>query len=238
MLYQSNAALKAWYDDYLSIPSSSYYSFPIPVVLHVIHAVIMLGRWAKLSAPGTVRPLPNPLPPDPSGSWNNPPSFNSLTPTSSTSTGGGSAPSSLSDDNSSEIAHAIAALKVQLATQPGLSLDVTGTLDRMGSSVEQASAAMAAVSEDPPGMEHNLWSLTATKLRIAQLKLERWAEMVAEEEEEFDVEDEALDEDERGQGNEAHMGTGMYGEWAPNAARGSFDFMDTFSWMNGIDHWG
>ena len=190
--YHSNAALKLWYEEWISFPVSSYHSVPLSVALDIIHAITILGRWAKFAAPGTVRPVSSPLPPDPSGCYNNP-------------ADGTAAPASCNPGVplslcSGQLAHAITTLRMQLATQPGLSLDVTGILGTLGGKFEQASAMLAARSAGPQTREHNVWSLSATKLRIVQLKLEQWAEVVAEGEEGEDEEEE--EEEQEGEEDE------------------------------------
>ncbi|KAH0419566.1 arsenate reductase [Colletotrichum camelliae] len=274
--YQSNAALRAWFDEWLSQPIPSYPYITLPVSLNVIHAITILGRWAKLLLIGDLRrprpsasaPAPDP-PHDPSGNYNNPSPLDSATTpgtTSSTLTGTSSL-SSAASSTESQLAQAIATLKIQLATQPALSLDVPGILGQMGSAMEQAAASLAVHSEDPPGVGHNIWSLTAAKLRIAQLKIEQWAAMVAEEEEEED-ESGGEEEEEEGvyEGVGAEVGQddmqgvidgaavektavpfvgterdlGIFEDsWGGgNPMAGAFDNLGPFSWMDGVGDWG
>jgi hypothetical protein len=53
IFYQSNAALKGWFDTWLSIPVATYYSIPQPTFALVVYAITMMGRWAKYGAPQT-----------------------------------------------------------------------------------------------------------------------------------------------------------------------------------------
>ncbi|KAM0332410.1 hypothetical protein ACHAQA_002690 [Verticillium albo-atrum] len=176
--YQSNAALKAWYEDWLSVPVSSYYCLPMPGHLEITYVVTILGRWAKLAAPGTIRPVSTALPPDPSGSWNNPANDN--------------VPPLLFPG--SQLVQAVTTLKTQLATQPGLELDVTAILGALGSRIEQVSDLLAAGGSDPQAWERNIWARSAIKLKIAQLKLEQFAAAVAEEAGEQEEDDEEEEE--------------------------------------------
>ncbi|KAF5492708.1 hypothetical protein CGCS363_v011148 [Colletotrichum siamense] len=273
--YQSNAALRAWFDEWLSQPIPSYPYITLPVSLNVIHAITILGRWAKLLLIGDLRrpratasaPAPDP-PQDPSGNYNNPSPLDSATTpgtTSSTLTGTSSLSSAASTE--SQLAQAIATLKIQLATQPALSLDVPGILGQMGSAMEQAAASLAVHSEDPPGVGHNIWSLTAAKLRIAQLKIEQWAAMVAEEEDDDESGGEEEEEEEGVyEGVAAEVGQddmqgvidgaaaektavpfvgsardlGIFEDsWGGgNPMAGAFDNLGPFSWMDGIGDWG
>ncbi|KAK1839479.1 arsenate reductase, partial [Colletotrichum chrysophilum] len=200
--------------------------------------------------------------------YNNPSPLDSATTpgtTSSTLTGTSSLSSAASTE--SQLAHAIATLKIQLATQPALSLDVPGILGQMGSAMEQAAASLAVHSEDPPGVGHNIWSLTAAKLRIAQLKIEQWAAMVAEEEDDDESGGEEEEEEEGvyegvaaevGQddmqgvidgaavektavpfvGSERDLGIFEDSWGGGNPMAGAFDNLGPFSWMDGVGDWG
>ncbi|KAF9876741.1 hypothetical protein CkaCkLH20_05587 [Colletotrichum karsti] len=265
--YRANAAIKAWYDDWLVIPISSYNLVTIPVSMTIIHAITTLGRWAKLLLASDMRrrkarqPSEGSLvpPPDPSGDYNNPSPLDSATTTMRSSSY--SPASSPADD--SELAQAVSALKIQFATQPALGLDVSGILGQLGRSMEEASAFLASQSEDPPDAGHNIWSYTATKLKIAQLKLEQWAETVAGEEEDEDEEDEEEGEDPNGDEELNHqtmqgilsggaidknVGSfvgpardfGVYEDnWVGGGdMTGVFDNLGPFSWPDGVGDWG
>ncbi|KFA52362.1 hypothetical protein S40293_09688 [Stachybotrys chartarum IBT 40293] len=170
-LYRSSQALKAWFEDWFSFPVSNYPSLPLPVIVDMTYAITILGRWAKLVTPGAVRPAASPLPVDPSGSYNSR--------ASEVDTPGSEAPSATSSSaEDRKLVQSIIALKARLATQPGLNLDVTGLLDVLGSKLEQASEVLAAQGEDHRAWERNVWKQGAIKVRIAQLKLEQWSEMV------------------------------------------------------------
>lgn len=52
-------------------------------------------------------------------------------------------------------------------------------LKQLCSNMEQASAALVSRSQDPPDIRLNVWSLIAAKLRIVQMKLEKWTQRVA-----------------------------------------------------------
>jgi hypothetical protein len=74
---------------------------------------------------------------------------------------------------------AVAALRSKIQTQPGLSLDVTGILSAICSRFEEANASFQVTSAEPGASDHNIWSMSAIKVRITRAKLERWAEIVA-----------------------------------------------------------
>jgi hypothetical protein len=175
--YRSHAALKQWFDDFLAYPPTSYYCLPLPFSMIIIYAVVILGRWAKLCGPGPgSQPLANPEPSDPSGSYNNP-MLAPLTPASST----------LNDSTSSrgeyQLASALARLKLQLTTQPGLSLDVNGILGTLCDRLERVGAFLAGHDTASEARVPNIWMLKAAKLRIVQFKLQQWADLVEGEDE-------------------------------------------------------
>ncbi|KKF94762.1 hypothetical protein CFO_g2879 [Ceratocystis platani] len=207
--YRSHAALKAWFDDFMTLPIPSYYCIPLPVSMNMIHAVTILGRWAKLSTPyGHLAPTPQPE--DPSGAWNNP--LNEPK---------DSASSTLDDSilptGDSRLIRTLAMLKAQISTQPSLSLDVTGIMEILCNKLEQASSALSARDIDSQAQEYNVWIFQTTKLRIAHFKLQQWAEIVAgqqDEECEFDdgsgddYEDDDGDYDDDGGDGKATAGNG------------------------------
>ncbi|KAL2888520.1 arsenate reductase [Ceratocystis lukuohia] len=207
--YRSHAALKAWFDDFMTLPIPSYYCIPLPVSMNMIHAVTILGRWAKLSTPyGHLASTPQPE--DPSGAWNNP--LNEPK---------DSASSTLDDSilptGDSRLIRTLAMLKAQISTQPSLSLDVTGIMEILCNKLEQASSALSARDIDSQAQEYNVWIFQTTKLRIAHFKLQQWAEIVAgqqDEECEFDdgsgddYEDDDGDYDDDGGDGKATAGNG------------------------------
>ncbi|KAJ5608635.1 hypothetical protein N7528_009202 [Penicillium herquei] len=166
--------------------------------------VVILGRWAKLCGPGPgSQPLATPEPSDPSGSYNNP-MLAPLTPASST----------LNDSTSSrgeyKLVSALARLKLQLTTQPGLSLDVNGILGMLCDRLERVGAFLAGHDTASEARVPNIWMLKAAKLRIVQFKLQQWADLV-----ERGDENEEEDSDNREYHNEiveTGRGVGKYGE--------------------------
>ncbi|KAK4034173.1 hypothetical protein C8A01DRAFT_18978 [Parachaetomium inaequale] len=248
--YRSHAALKQWFDNFLAFPVSSYYCVPLPVSINMIYAIIVLSRWAKLSGPGPIPDLPpTPQPRDPSGSYNNP-AHDPPTPARST----------LNDSPSSEgadhLAAAMAMLRIKLATQPGLRLDVNGVMGALCDRLEQAGAALAARGAggaDPEARERNIWVLKATKLRIAQFKLQKWAKAVAEEGHDDGCEDDdGSDDDDYAMGVGSEKGiempdqegytTGVTGGQTVDVGMSMtgqlYEGMDPFPWTEGWGDWG
>ncbi|KAI0020791.1 hypothetical protein F4780DRAFT_779236 [Xylariomycetidae sp. FL0641] len=198
VFYRSNAALKAWFEFWLSIDVTEYFVLPMPACAQLINAVTMLSRWAKLSSPdtagyaattttttsATTSATPStcgtPDPPDPP-------------PTQPTTTmpgrfrargggGGGGEPAIFPP-----AAAAVSAIKAHFLSQPELQIDILGILQATGTRFEEARRAVRAREEQEQQQqgkaaapwENNIWDLAARKIGLTRLKLERWAEIVA-----------------------------------------------------------
>ncbi|CAM1504443.1 Fc.00g020340.m01.CDS01 [Cosmosporella sp. VM-42] len=222
IFYQSRSALKRFFDNWLSIPVSAYYCQTTAVAAQLVYALTMLGRWAKFAAPVTLTQPPAPMPADLSA--NNPAiamykadsdyahsishSSRRATPADSSPSTNGKEPEvsaqiMLREGTDPRLPAAVAALRSQLKTQPGLSLDVSGILSGVCSRFEEANATLQVVSAEPGVWDHNLWSMSAIKVRITQAKLERWAEIVQAGTESLRLNDEtdtdlSMDEESRG----------------------------------------
>jgi hypothetical protein len=238
--YRSHAAIKAWFDAFLSYPVSSYYCVPLPISINMIYATIVLGRWAKLSGLGG-RTSADIQPRDPSGSYSNP-THGPPTPASSILN---DSPSSADGD---QLAPALAALKVQLATQPGLHLDINGLIETLCDRLDEAGAALVARSMTPHAPEGNVWMLKAAKLRVAQFKLQQWAEMVGGEGVEEEEEDDGMVEGgEQGSQVSHPESQSMEAAGIQQPADGRmampfggavFEGMDDFMWTDDWEDWG
>ncbi|KAF4963841.1 hypothetical protein FSARC_8201 [Fusarium sarcochroum] len=196
IFYQSRNALKQFFDDWLSIPISEYYCQTTPVAAQLVYGLTMLGRWAKFTAPIPLTTATTPMPNDTSAQDPNVELYkadseysasvspsNATPSVAATSTHGKdsqeSSPIVLREGTDPRLPAAVAALRSQVQTQPGLSLDVTGILSGICSRFEEANASFQVVSAEPGTSDHNLWSMSAIKVRITRAKLERWAEIVA-----------------------------------------------------------
>ncbi|KAJ4271337.1 hypothetical protein NW762_000039 [Fusarium torreyae] len=196
IFYQSRNALKQFFDDWLSIPISEYYCQTTPVAAQVVYGLTMLGRWAKFTAPIPLTTATTPMPNDTSAQDPNVELYkvdseysasvspsNATPSVAATSTHGkdsqASSPIVLREGTDPRLPAAVAALRSQIQSQPGLSLDVTGILSGICSRFEDASASFQVASTEPGTSDHNLWSMSAIKVRITRAKLERWAEIVA-----------------------------------------------------------
>ncbi|EFQ25713.1 uncharacterized protein GLRG_00857 [Colletotrichum graminicola M1.001] len=211
--YQSNAALKAWFDTWLSVPAESFCGMALPMVSHMVYGVMMLSRWAWLASRENVpSTLLQAEPVDPFRNHSNialaamEAAINPnarTSPASPSAAPKGSSPwqTTLPDD---DLPRALAALKAQLATQPGLMLDVNGYLDRVVAQLQAVDAAYREMSVDDGEWRDNIWSLGATKVKIAQLRQARWSKMVAAQAEVGEL------KDRRGGGN--HEGVVGQGE--------------------------
>ncbi|KAJ4292537.1 hypothetical protein N0V90_009200 [Kalmusia sp. IMI 367209] len=256
-IYQSMAAIKAWYTNWSNVPSSTYYAFPLTIALDLLYAITILGRWAKLVTPSVMHSVREPLPQDPSGSYNDPPN-----PSTGTTDVNANKPSALdSSGEESGLIDAVATLKAHLVSQPELSIDVTGILSQLICKMEDASAAIVDKSQDAQGAGHNVWSLCAAKLQIAQLKIAQWTEITALNDKYQECRDENIQEttresrtttdeevcqDIRGVHRDPGVlqsdgGLDLHTAWSANATMTGFDgplgVLDPFLWMDWEEDW-
>ncbi|KAF6814807.1 C6 transcription factor [Colletotrichum sojae] len=266
VFYQANAALKEWFAVWLATPMPLFHTMPLTLASHMIFAVVMMSRWAWLAASssGTV-PHSGPgsrggrsVPTDPSTDDPNvalaamEAAINPNTP----ATGSTSTPSSTNNNSSSsksswdspaaadnDLPRVLAELKAQLSRQPDLMIDVADVLNRVAEQLEEVDAAMAEVSADEGPWRGNIWTLGATKVRIAQLRQKRWSDMVSaagEERDDRGEEDEGPEEQgpmvdvemqESMAANFPVMGPWDYdGTWGPNL----YDIVDPTMFLDGI----
>ncbi|TEA20688.1 putative membrane protein [Colletotrichum sidae] len=258
VFYQANAALKGWFEVWLAIPVQALYTMPLTLASHMIFAVVMMSRWAWLAAssgPATFG--------DRSAEMLDPSSNNpnlaiaameaAINPIAGTTPVSSSTPGSHPKGTPSATAAAAAAweppapdrnlpqvlaeLRAQLSRQPELMLDVAGILNRVANQLEEVDAAMAAVSLDSGPARASIWTLGATKVRIAQLRQKKWSDMVEQRE---DGDDDESQEEPGGLGEidmqEAmamnfSMGGWEYeGAWGPNL----YDIVDPSMFIDGM----
>ncbi len=162
IFYRSHAALRAWFEHWLSIPVHIYRWLPMPLCTQLIYGVTMLGRWARL-----VGPL------KPSGP-NGPTTIIDPSTDPSQLVGDLAAASTptVPIRDSPDVPAAIAALREQLRSQPQLALDISAVLGAIGAQFKAADAMCADGGA-------NIWDLCARKVLITRAKLEKWAEVVA-----------------------------------------------------------
>lgn len=170
--YRSNAALKAWFEFWLSIDVTDYFYLPMPTCAQLLLAVTLLSRWAKLAGAD-----PHNAPSETPGSLNEKAAAEGLTDPSAYTQSSAATPEQKFPDAEPAVASAIARIKSQIRSQPDLQLDVVGILRALVTRFEQARSG---VSEVQGGVwENNIWDLAAKKISITKLKLERWAEIVS-----------------------------------------------------------
>ncbi|KIL84462.1 hypothetical protein FAVG1_12252 [Fusarium avenaceum] len=195
VFYQSRNALQKFFDDWLSVPVSEFCNQTTPIAAQLVYGLTMLGRWTKLTAPILTK-NPIPMPNDTSASNPNVELYKadseysaSVSPSNATVSVAGStmgdkdaqaaSPFVLREGTDPRLLAAVATLRSKIQTQPGLSLDVTGILSAICSRFEEANASFQVTSAEPGASDHNIWSMSAIKVRITRAKLERWAEIVA-----------------------------------------------------------
>ncbi|KDN68458.1 hypothetical protein CSUB01_11855 [Colletotrichum sublineola] len=197
--YQSNAALKAWFDAWLSMPEESFYGMTLSTVSHMVYAVMMLSRWGWLASREDA--LSTSLQAEPLDPSRDNPNIalgaieaaisrntRAFSASPSAAANGGTSPwqTTLPDK---DLPRALVALKAQLATQPGLMLDVDGYLDRVVAQLQGIDAAYRDMSVDSGEWRGGIWSLGATKVKIAQVRRARWSKMVAAQAEVVELKD-------------------------------------------------
>ncbi|KAK7404126.1 hypothetical protein QQX98_010084 [Neonectria punicea] len=211
IFYQSRNALKTFFDNWLSIPVSEYYCQTTPIAAQLVYGLTMLGRWAKFTFPITLNEPPTPMPIDTSANNPNGELFRSDSEYAASTSSRKPTPSEspmprgrdtqecgqivLREGTDPRLPAAVAALRSQIQTQPGLSLDVSGILSGICIRFEEANATFQVGPAEPGAADHTLWSMSAVKVRITRAKLERWAEIVAAGTEALKIHDEGENRD-------------------------------------------
>lgn len=206
-IYRSRAALVAWFDNWLSVPVSSYHSQTTATCSLVIYAISMLNRWAKLIIPSKLRtervvgsPGPQKPPADPRQYRLSPPSAVSSAPTPADSDSNQDTEYCASSQHNRQVKSdpqlpvAVASLQARLQQQrPGLDVDIPGILSTLQGRFQQVSLSIQewSASEAENG-DLNVWSMSAVKILSTRARLARWAELVVEGIEALSLEDGAV----------------------------------------------
>lgn len=180
-LYQSSAALRNWFDTWLLVPASSYFRHPLSILSQLVYAITMLGRWAQLATPRTVYEGGTPMP---AGHGSSMYSSDSQIPTKSLAE---NRPAVLYNQRGElrqqccdqDLIQAVAALQLQLQSQPGLIINIPEILSTICTRCEQVNSLFQETSPEDGKTENNVWTFSALKVRITRVKLEKWAETVA-----------------------------------------------------------
>lgn len=184
-IYQSSSALTAWFDNWLAMPVTEYYYQTTPIASQIVYALTMLGRWAKLATPRTMYQGETPMPADMSADNPNVAAYHRDRPAEKALDSNAVMPAGFENRPMSQISMdpnlpaAVAALRAQLQTQPGLTVNIPEILNAICARFEQANATFQIASTESGKVDHNVWSMTALKVRITRAKLERWAELVS-----------------------------------------------------------
>lgn len=191
-LYNTSAAVTAWFDTWLAVPVSSYYCQTTSVAAQLVYALTMLGRWAQLSTPRPKHET-DPRPQKPTEGLA---SFELDRRSASRASLAGLSPEDKAHavrpafksgqtlppcEVDPDLTAAVASLQTQLQSHPGLVVNIPDILSTICNRFEQANATFQISSTDAGNKDNNMWSMTALKVRITRAKLERWAEMVSKE---------------------------------------------------------
>ncbi|KAF5492241.1 hypothetical protein CGCS363_v010610 [Colletotrichum siamense] len=215
------------------------------MALQLIYAVVMISRWAWLAAsnsePSKLATVADPSSDNPNAALAAmEAAINPNTPVSiSTPSTSSKSPSRDPSTPEKSLPQVLTELRAQLSRQPALLIDVADILNKVATQLEEVDATMAAVSADSGPWRGNIYTLGATKVRIAQIRQRRWAEMVSKGEEEEDEDGEGGEQDGMGevemQGNiPANFST--MGSWGFDMAWGPdvYDIVDPSLFMDGM----
>lgn len=189
-IYQSANALQRWFDHWLNVPIKQYHLHTTSIGSQIVYALVMLSRWAKLATPRTMYGEDTPMPADPSqraadvSFEQQHPATSVVTPPRSGNPSEGMDPCRFGlvyfkANPDPSLPAAVAVLRSRLKKQHGLKINIPMILSSIYARFEQANDALQRMSVEEGKVEHNIWSMSAVKMKITQAKLERWAEMVA-----------------------------------------------------------
>lgn len=187
-LYNTSSALTGWFENWFTVPVSQYACQTTAVAAQLVYALTMLGRWAQLVAPKPIG--------EPEDSQRDSAGLQSFEPKRQTPRGATVSPQNTSNagpptqrtgmeaaeaDFDPDLPAAVAHLRAQLQSHPGLMVNVNGILLAICNRFEQANATFQISSTDARTDEANVWSMTAIRVRITKAKLDRWSELVSKE---------------------------------------------------------
>ncbi|OAA62122.1 hypothetical protein ISF_05131 [Cordyceps fumosorosea ARSEF 2679] len=186
-LYNTSAALTGWFETWFVVPVSQYALQPTAVGAQLVYALTMLGRWAQLVAPKPVG--------EPEDTQRGTTGLPSFEPKPQNAQGTAASPQTVDHgvipprlpcplapaEIDPDLPAAVAHLRAQLKTHPGLMVNVGEILLAICNRFEQTNATFQISSTDSRKDEANVWSMTALRVRITKAKLERWAELVSKE---------------------------------------------------------
>ena len=202
-IYQSHTALTAWFDNWMSIPVSSYYCQTASTCVQIVYAISRLGRWARLVTVQALqksetihdedddRHLGDTLDPSLASMGLTSGSSPSLSLSSTAPTPSGSEtgvdrelcpynPNRPDESLDPTLPVAVASVQTQLGRFPGLMIDIPQILSTIQKRFQDVSASIQRQSVPAEQQDLNAWSMNAIKIFLTRAKLEHWAELVAE----------------------------------------------------------
>jgi hypothetical protein len=167
LLQQAHHALTRWFDHWLSIPVCYYFYMPVATSGHLIYAVTMLSRWAKLCS-SVSRPTARTS------------NLNGTGPGSAVSDASTSTTTAVATPPPAQLSSLLSTLRTTLLSHPELlppqTLSVPAILSQMVTRFESARREITAAHG---GYWHNgLWDIAAEKIRVKKALLDRWSEVV------------------------------------------------------------
>lgn len=148
-----------------------YFYMPEPVSAQLIHAAMMLTRWAKIAGPGALK-LAATAPSSKEAAAT--PAFSGVRPCPDLSV---PQPPATEPCASAVSAQTLNALRTRVLAEPGLWLDVFGILDTMTLRFEAAKKEMTIAHGR--AWENDTWDLAAKQIKIKKSKIEKWCIVAA-----------------------------------------------------------
>lgn len=170
------SALKKWFDDWLTVPVCSYFYISQPTSAQLIHASMMLSRWARVAGPRainistakTTAPRKDEsFPLQPLAAFSGVPECPDL---------GLSQPPAL-PSISAISTQSLSTMRAQILANIDLQVDIFSIMDAMVIRFQAAKKEMAAAQGGV--WKNNMWDLAAEHIKMKKLKVENWCEIVA-----------------------------------------------------------
>ncbi|KAI9172169.1 endoplasmic reticulum membrane protein [Paramyrothecium foliicola] len=197
-LHKSRHALVNWFDHWLSMPAANFYQEATGAAAQLTYAIIMLGRWTKLTTPRSMAqgfkskgtdlnspPMDHPVGDCLRGTQLESTKVAPLSSVPGSMRSAAKLPFNFGQVTSRQEADPrlpleLATLRAHIEAQPGLSVDVPELITSIIARFEQVNAALQDLSVDIGKVSPNIWGMGAIRVRISKANLERWAELITE----------------------------------------------------------
>lgn len=177
ILWRFTVALKGWVESWLAVPICSYFYMPQPAYVQLVHGAMMMTRWIRIAGPDAVKPfmpgtinLQEPVTVD--GTWPLTPALSGVPSCPELGLSNSSTTASIQDAS----AHILRSLRVDIATQINLQINILDIFDTMASRFGAAQKEMTMAQ----GLEweNNTWDFAAKHLKMKKIRVVKWREAV------------------------------------------------------------